>query len=428
MSFKYKLGNVAAIGIMSAGVNSFAAMESQVSAGFAGEWVDNVYFSADDRRHDTISELSLDVSLQSVREVNEIALEYSFLHENYLRDSFDNSNYMEGTGSFMVPLFPNRLSWNSEIASSVTLRDSLTPDEPDNRDQRNFAQTGLDYYLLNSTRDQVSVSGNVSVTRFRETEINNSNRGNLDVSWSHSFDRLTQGGLTCSGEKVDFTEDDADYESFLCSLNYARQLVSGAVSLDVGRRSVNPPIGRSTKGLSYTFNFSWLFSNSNLGITALRDITDTTVGLSGRDFTGGQGPIDINTDVRAITVRKRVEARYNHELTGRDQVGVVLYQDSDDLYESSIDTDRDGFDLSYSRAISDSVDANASYSFVKTDYAEGTQFATVDYDDIYTVSLSKSFSRRLQVASILEAQSRRADAETDEFDVYSFRVEADYIF
>ena len=428
MSLKTKLGNVAALCLLSVGADGYCAMDSQVSVGVSGEWIDNVFYSSIDRRHDLVSELSLDLSLQSIQEVNDIALEYSFSHENYLRDSFDNANYMEGTGTFVIPLLPRRLSWNSEIASSITLRDSLTPDNPDNRDQRNSAQTGLDYFVVNTGRNQVSVNGNVSIVRFRESEINNSNRGSVDLSWSHAFSRRTNGGMTCSGEKVDFTEDDADYETVVCQVNYARQLANGAVSLDVGKRSVNPPTGRSTKGTSYTFDFSWAFVNSDLSVNVLRDITDTTVGLSGGDFTGGQGPIDINTDVRSLTVRKRAEARYNYILSGRDQFGVVVYRDSDDLYDSVLDTDRDGVDLNYTRAISQSLSSNITYSFVRTDYADGSEFSEVDYENVYNFSLSKAYSRRFQVTGMLEAQTRRAPTEIEEYEVYSVRAEANYTF
>ena len=428
MSLKTKLGNVAALCLLSVGADGYSAMDSQVSVGVSGEWIDNVFYSSIDRRHDLVSELSLDLSLQSIQEVNDIALEYSFSHENYLRDSFDNANYMEGTGTFVIPLLPRRLSWNSEIASSITLRDSLTPDNPDNRDQRNSAQTGLDYFVVNTGRNQVSVNGNVSIVRFRESEINNSNRGSVDLSWSHAFSRRTNGGMTCSGEKVDFTEDDADYETVVCQVNYARQLANGAVSLDVGKRPVNPPTGRSTKGTSYTFDFSWAFVNSDLSVNVLRDITDTTVGLSGGDFTGGQGPIDINTDVRSLTVRKRAEARYNYILSGRDQFGVVVYRDSDDLYDSVLDTDRDGVDLNYTRAISQSLSSNITYSFVRTDYADGSEFSEVDYENVYNFSLSKAYSRRFQVTGMLEAQTRRAPTEIEEYEVYSVRAEANYTF
>ena len=234
--------------------------------------------------------------------------------------------------------------------------------------------------------------------------------------------------MTCSGEKVDFTEDDADYETVVCQVNYARQLANGAVSLDVGKRSVNPPTGRSTKGTSYTFDFSWAFVNSDLSVNVLRDITDTTVGLSGGDFTGGQGPIDINTDVRSLTVRKRAEARYNYILSGRDQFGVVVYRDSDDLYDSVLDTDRDGVDLNYTRAISQSLSSNITYSFVRTDYADGSEFSEVDYENVYNFSLSKAYSRRFQVTGMLEAQTRRAPTEIEEYEVYSVRAEANYTF
>ncbi|MGB1060319.1 MAG: hypothetical protein ACPGZU_09335, partial [Ketobacter sp.] len=76
MSLKTKLGNVAALCLLSVGADGYSAMDSQVSVGVSGEWIDNVFYSSIDRRHDLVSELSLDLSLQSIQEVNDIALEY----------------------------------------------------------------------------------------------------------------------------------------------------------------------------------------------------------------------------------------------------------------------------------------------------------------------------------------------------------------
>jgi len=429
MSLKHKLGNVAVICLFIYGVESYGALDSQVSAGLKEEWIDNVFYSSSDRRHDFLTELSVDLTIESIQEVYDLALDYNFSNENYLRDSFGGSNYMEGQGSLNLPLLPRKLSWRSEISSSVTLRESLSPNDPDNRDQRNSAQTGLDYIIINTGRNEVSLEGSVSIVRFRESEINNSNRGALELVWSHSLNKITSLGMNCLGEKVDFIEDAADYEVVDCRVNYYRDLVNGTASLNLGKSSVNPPVGKSIKGSIYEFDIYWRFSGgSDLSITVLRDITDTTIGFSDVVFEGGVGPIDINTDIRAITARKRTEVRYSYQVSRRDNINIVVYRDSDDLYDTNLDTDREGFDLGYSRGFSDSLSADATYSFVKTEYAEGTENFEVDYDEVYNLSLTKRYSRHFNISALLEAQVRRAPSDFDEYEVYSARIEAEYTF
>lgn len=411
------------------GSPALAAIQSEVSVGVIEEWIDNVYYSSFDRRHDLSTEVYLDLNMNSVGEASQFELGYRVSHENYMRDSYDNVNYMQGNGALSMQLLPRRLFWNTDVNSSVTLRDSISPDSPDNRDQRHFVSTGLDYTLISSRTNSVTASATVSATRFREADTNNNNRKSAEIAWNHVFSPLVNGGLTCSGEEADFVDSDVYYETVRCQVNASRRLRNGLVAVDLGKRTINPNRGDTLDGLSYSVDFSIEEGRHRYSLNSYRDLSDTSVGLSDQDFVGGGNlPTDVNTDVLALTVRKRTEFGYSYTLTASSDIGLLLYRDSDDIYDSNLDTDREGLDLTFSRMTPADIRASVTYSFVRTEYAFATPSESVDYLNIYELGLSKRFSPHFDVSGVLSAEVRNGETDFQDYEAYSIRVDAAYTF
>ena len=428
MPVKKTLGNVLISGLCVATVNSFAAMDSEVTLGTSGRWTDNVFFDSTERRNDVLGEATLSITLQSLEEAYDAALNYQFIHDNYLRDSFGNENYIQGSGDLNIHLLPNRLFWQSNIQSEITRRDSVGVDVPANRDQRNFAETGLRYLMLGGGRDQVSIAPSVSATRFREADFNNNNRGTLDVRWSHSLNSVTDTGFNCEGEKVDFTEAAGDYDTARCNISFTRRLPNGAFNLDAGKRKINPAIGDTLDGVAYTLGWNWADAQHSFNVLAVRDLQDNTQSLGGADFIGGDGPIEVNTDLRSLSVRKRFEVQYAYVLSRTDQLALTGYLDSDDVYQSNLDTDRTGADLTYTRTLRPRLDGRIRYSFVKSEFAASTDSETIDYDDFVRIELNKTFSRQFQAFCGLEAEVRRAQLDVQDYEAYSAEIGFTYTF
>lgn len=428
MTLKHNLGKLLVSGGLFIAVNGYSAVDSEVRVETSGRWIDNVYFASDEQRNDVLGTAKLQLSLNSVDEVTEFDLGYEISHENYLRDSFGNENYIQGVGSLNVNLLPHRLVWISNIQSEITRRDSIGVDVPTNKDQRNFAQTGLEYFLLSGVRDSVSISPSVSVTRFRAADFNNNNRGLLELNWRHALSRLTDSGFNCEAEKVDFTEADGDYDTARCNVAYGRRLSNGSIAADIGKRWINPAVGDTIDGLAYTIGVEWEQVKHNFNLYAVRDILDNTDSLGGGGFVGTSSPVEVNTDIRSLTVRKRVELQYDYLHSRADQIGFRVYQDAEDLYESNADTDRVGSAISYRRSISPQLLALFRYSFEKIAFADGTPDEVVDYEDFYLIEMRKEFSRQLEVYWSLESELRRAKLAERDYEVYSVEMGIAYTF
>lgn len=428
MPLRNKLATALVSGCLTIAFNCYGAMDSEVSVGTDVRWIDNVFFTESDKLEDTLVTLYADINLASVEEVTEFELGYEISREDYLEDSFDSQNYYQGTGSLNVHLLPTRLFWRTRIGSEVTQRDSIGADIPTNRDQRNYAETGLEYLLMNTGRDQVSILPSVSTIRFREADYNDSDRGGLRVSWNHSMSRLTGAGLNCEGEKVDFKNGEGDYDTLRCNVSLTRNLRRGSVGLDVGKRSINPEIGDKVNGMAYTLGFRWTERQHGFGVFAVRDIVDNTQSFFGQGFEGGGSPIEVNTDFKSIAVRKRYEIQYSYAASRTDRLEASVYRDVDDVYESNLDTDRTGLNLNYTRALTKQMEAKFTYNFLKTEYAQSTNEENVDYDEVYRVELGKLLSRQFKAYGALVADTRRAQIDGLDYEVYSAELGAFYTF
>ncbi|MAR90236.1 MAG: hypothetical protein CML06_05055 [Pseudomonadales bacterium] len=397
-----------------------AAINSEYRVGITEEWTDNVYFASSDKRHDLISELFVGVDFSNdERSPHQYGMEYQFTREEYLRDSFGGTNYLEGAGYADVELLPQRLFWNSTVVSSVTQRNSSGPDDPDNRDQRNTVSTGVDYNLVSGIRDTLSLGVEATAVRFRETD-GSSDRYSADASWVHRFNRLTSGGFSCTGEDVNFRDqDNEDYESVQCLLTLSRQLVRGSVAMEAGRRAINPATGETVDGLSYNLNFSWLDGPHRLSVVATRDITDTTVGLDSDLFVGGIDPLDQNTDITALTLRKRVEMSYGYRLSGSSEVEALVYRDSDDIYDSTLDNDREGVYLGYTRQLTRDTELSLKYDYGRSETALDSSRSSVDYNQVFQILGTRIFSRHFDVSLGLTAERQDGKQASRDYEVYS---------
>lgn len=428
MPLRNKLATVLVSGCFTIAFNCYGAMDSEVSVGTSARWIDNVFFTENDRQSDTLMTVYTDISLSQVAEATEFDINYELFREIYIEDSFDSQNYYLGSANFNVHLLPNRLSWISSLSSGVTQRDSIGVDIPTNRDQRNYAETGLEYLMLNSGRDRVAVLPSVSATRFREASFNDNDRAGLNVGWIHRVSNILEAGVNCDGEKVDFTDGEGDYDSARCNVHLQRALRQGMIAVELGKRKINPALGDTIDGTAYNVDMNWVEERHNFRLSAARDIVDNTQSFFGEDSQIGDFPTEVNTDLKSLSVRKRVDARYGYTISRRDQVELGVFVDSDDVYESNQDTDRTGVNLNYTRALSRQTDVRFNYAFLKTVFADSTVDENVDYDDSYQFTLTRAFSRQLDAYCALLAETRRAQEDGQDYEVYSFQMGVEYTF
>lgn len=405
------------------------AVQSEYTVGLNTEWNDNVFNRSFNRVHDTKNRVYLDIALSSdERDAAQYGMDYSVSHESYLKDSFDRNNYFEGAGFFNLHLYPNRVFWKNNISSTVTLRDSVSTNTPDNRDQQNNFSSSIDYNAIRSRRDSVSLSTSVSATRFREASQNSNSRYQFSVEWLHSLTTLLTAGASCAADQAEF-DNAANYKAYLCRVIVNRQLREGNVVFKIGKRLLNPENGNEIDGLYYSLLFNWNSGPHDISIISNRDVTDTTVSFSDLNYTSNSfTPVDINSDLLALLVRTRTQLNYRYALTVLTSVSTTAYRDSEDLYNSNRDTVRDGATVLLSHALTADLGLDLSYSFERSEFSASSPEQTVDYSHRYQLSASKTFTRHFVISGYLSAENRKAELDAQEYEAYAIGLDLAYTF
>ena len=409
--------------------STLADIENRVSTAVGTEWNSNVYKSASDHQSDTIGRLLVDLNLSNLGESTDYGISYKLLHEEYLDDSFDSRNYYSGLGYFNMTLIPSRLSWNSEVGSSVTLRAGDGIDLPSNRDQRNSYSTALDYSIISNKKDALTASATLSRFEFREANQNGSDRGMFELEWKHAISKLTSGGLLCDAEKVEFKVGES-YDAFMCGVTAARRLSNGLISAELGKKTIDPEGAFDTESeLVYSIQMNWASGPNTIKLQSTKDLVDTSVGLFKHQFdVDPNEPLDQNTDIVDITLRSRTQIYYGYAFSAISELGGSLYVDSDERYNTDRNNDRKGVRLNYKSRLTRSLNFNIDYEFERKLYASNTPDSRLTYTNLYTISLDKTFSRHFQLIGRLQSEDRRSNVDFDEYELYAFIVDLFYTF
>lgn len=423
-----KLGNVLVLSGLLLATESYAAIDSKITLGLNERWESNVFLAGDQPVDDLRTQLLLGLDIAGDEAPYEFNLNYQAKHNRYLDDSFGDQNEIDGTGLLNVSLIPDMLVWSSAIESAVTRRNAINANTPANRDQRNMLQTGLLYNTFVTRRDQIAIDTSVAATRFREAEINDNDSAQAGLNWKRGLNTLTIATAGCSAGRTKFLLDDFEYDSYLCQVGFERRLRQGNLEILVGQRTIDLPDVDKADAPVYKVTFGWEVTKHLVQVLSLVDLQNSGQGLGSSGFSGGLNPIDINTDQRELTLRKRTELAYTFSPSWTDQIKTVIYVDSDDIYKSPEDTDRAGFDISYRRTFNSNYNGQLTYTFVQTVFANDTPLETKNDESNYIARLNRTFSPNFNVFGELRAETLTADVASRDYEAYFVSVGLLYIF
>ena len=424
MNVKYA---VFVLGIALSCTHAAGAIDKSVTLSLSAEWEDNANKSSFNRESDLVTNLGLDVKVGEDFGGYEYGILYNIEHQRYQDDTFDSSNYLNGTAFLNLNVIPHRVFWDNSISSAVTLLNAVQPDVPDNRDQRNTIYTAPRFVIMQSTRDSLTVSANAEKIMFREVNENDNTRLGADVVYSHRLTSLVTSGVSCNAESASF-DSDGDYENYSCYLNVDRRINNGNISLAIGKTVIDPDNGQKIDGLVYDARMNWSADNNSLYFTARRNITDTSFGIELEGFDQSFSPIIFNTEQVYLTRRSRAELGASRSVSSITTVSGNLYWDLDDVEDSPADTIRTGLVLNYSRELPEDCQIRFDYRFEKTEFNGIEELQTIDFTSIYRLTMNHSFSRNLEGEVYLLAENRRADIEIDEYEMYGIGASVQYEF
>lgn len=163
---------------------------------------------------------------------------YSLSKQEYDKDLLDDQTFLEGAGSLILDIVPDRFTWNLANTRSNQLIDISQPDIQDNRQVVDYTVTGPTVTLPLGRANFFNITAQVGMVDFAEFESLKHNRNTL----SGSYTRVLNPSLTLS---VQSSLTDIDYSS-VKALNYDVSSAQGQLVFVNSNLSVTTVLGRQS--------------------------------------------------------------------------------------------------------------------------------------------------------------------------------------
>lgn len=399
------------------------AVETGVSAGITTQWTDNVRLSEDNRESDWLETLNLGANLDGSDTFYQYGTRYDVSYEHYQNGSYGDNSYYNGNAFINLFLLPGRITWYFGVQSETTLLKSTVPNTPDNRDQRTMYTTSPSLTLILLPRDQVVLSGQATKVDYRESAQSDSDRAGGNLQWVHTLSPLTQLTATASQQQVNF-DTATDYESVSYQLGIKRRINGGSVDVAGGKNTIKPVVGDQLDGSNYQANIRWNDEVHAWGFQAYRDLTDTSIGLSGNfDTTGFITPSEIDTSQVELVTRTRYNLDYTFTPIRTFSVNANVYWDDERVQNNVRDTLRKGGGLTFTRELTQGTRVRANYGYEHTDTDEASTLRT-DIVRRYRVTLERDFQKRLRVSGWIGRQEADSSDHTTKYEEHVVGIDA----
>lgn len=277
-----------------------AAILFEPGVGVGLQYTDNARLSNENKVDDIITSGYIGARLSE----SEGSLIYdaaaSFTNTGYTQDTFPDRRYFNLRGSLNWEMVKERLDWFLSNSFSQRTINSLDPNTPDNLQDTNVFNTGLNMVLYSSARQ-----GLTFVPQFSQFYYENQNTNNkqysLAANWNYQAFRLTGIGLNMSTRYIDYFEQELVNVRF----TNAAFVISGTrkrydFALNAGATNVKRDTGEDDTGFSGSANFvATLSSRSSFSALASSRLTDTstTAASNAGIIPGSENNIQITTDV-----------------------------------------------------------------------------------------------------------------------------------
>ncbi len=392
---------------------------TQLSAGYSAEYVDNAAFVPSEETSDIIHRPRL--ALSTAQEIQRLRLDanYTVEEEIYQDSQFGDTSIIEGRGSlnWLSPreIFTANVS-NSRSERLISSSDRNTPDNRQVIDQSTafvqakFGSFGNQY--ISSAVEYEEVSAKKSDT--------NSSRESVSVGYWFPRGEDSIMGFEATRMEVDFDDPaSVDYSSDSLRFSFRRDFHPVSVAVELGVAEIDRSRGREDFDQNtVSVEASWdLRERTSLSFAYRRGIEDNTLNQPLLDFGTLQQPIVDNSGLNEIFVDTRKTIGISTEF-GRYKVRGSLEISDIDYREALSDEERRGLSLEISRAFSPRLTGRL------TGYASESEFLDADReteDMDLELSLSYQANPKLDV-SLGASRFSRDDGLTVDSDIEALAI------
>jgi hypothetical protein len=362
--------------------NHASALDYTLDVSLRAESSDNVNRETRSMEQDEL-ETRLGTTLGVTHEGKQVVvdLNYSASASDYKNDVVQSDTQIIGNSNLIWEIIDESLRWNFNHDISETLANNRVSDARDNRETRQTFRTGPEYTArLSPVDDLILALEYTSVNQDSaesETAASRSNidsqRGEASITWSHALSRASAFELGYSNLVTEFDNDSPDFEYQQLFVGYNVLLSSGDYGIRIGaNRSERENQNDDQNGVYASANFRRDFGAHGLSFSAVRQLTDSSVGLdSSIDSLGSNNFSEI-----AVVERTSFNATYRYDSLCRGCTLDIRYRyDKEDFQQDNVsginpndDSEDNGFEGSITYRANSKLSSRGFVSYLQTDF------------------------------------------------------------
>lgn len=367
--------------------------------------------------NDTTPEIALNTGFSTELDHDsahwEVELGYDLDYTTYRKRQFDDNHSVDGSGKVTWIVLPERFTWFVSDEQGYSVVNPQESDTPENRAQKQSRATGPVLTIPLSPVDTAELEAEYTVSSVDADTKSESEIKSASLTWEHLLSPTKDMELTLSKSKTEFGESDNGFEASSVSLGINTVQASGALDVSVGIDRLETDEGAERDSTSYDVVFTRQFSNTEIGLSGTRMLTDSV-------STGGNADTDRNYDNEEALVRTvyalDVESGF---LGARTDITTGVSWQLDDFKTAETKQLSKNVELELTHELTWEISISGVYNYQWIQFTE--EGKTVDIEQTFLLSLDYQVSEDLEVGMSGEASIRRFGrdevAGTSSFDI-----------
>lgn len=219
------------------------------------------------------------------REIVALKADYNFYQNEFSEGTQQDRFIRTGRSSFMLG---TDKTFYELVAAHSTQRFLLDPSGPAilaNTDQRDITTVSPLLRLRPGSRNSIEIAGHFADIRYKELDINDSERVGYGVDWYRRMSPIHTFGVRWMDNEVDYLHADAaDYQYRRAAVSFQAELRLLKYSLELGANEALPDQGGQFDGVYYDVAITYGRYRNSWALTARQNITDTSIGNANDPF------------------------------------------------------------------------------------------------------------------------------------------------
>lgn len=298
-------------------INSAFALDYTLNITAGSEFDDNATRQPSGfTREELETSIGADLGVTHTGQRLDLESNYNAAYNDYKNDEIKTNNNLFGTTDLNWNIIDQRLAWNFNHFIAEVLGNNRATDTPDNRETRQtFATgptitaklTGVDDLIINANYTVVKQDNSVNDVAAARSNID-SERGQAAVTWRHALSRASDFDIGASVSQTEFDNNSPDFEYQQVFVGYNVRLASGSYSIRLGVNESQRENEDDQDGVFTSVNYLRNFSAHALEFSAVRQLTDSSIGLDN----GLSDTVSSNFDETSTVERTNIGLEYSY--------------------------------------------------------------------------------------------------------------------